>query len=314
MSLAAPPQASAAETPAADRIAGERIATTRPLSADEIAAYHRDGFVLLPGFLAADEIEPLRRACLADPTIGGNLVAVADSRGNAQEVVSWTELSDDMVGVIPRLARVVAAAATLIGRPVYHWHSKLSMKAPGSAGRWDWHQDYAYWYHEGCLYPDMTTCTIAVDRAFPGNGCLQLIKGSHRLGRMEHPRIGAASGADPVRLALIQARHETVACVMAPGDALFFHANTLHASGPNESAAPRTLLHCSYNAVDNSPFIAGQEHHAYRPIELLPDDALRGGRFGAGFAAQTFTYRGETGEDNTYGYRLLRGSKPRRGS
>jgi hypothetical protein len=289
-------------------------ATTRPLTSDEIAAYHRDGFVFLPGFFGAAEIEPLRQSCLADPLVGGNLVALADAAGNAQEVVSWTEMSDDLVGIIPRMARVVAAARALIGRPVYHWHSKLSMKAPGSAGRWDWHQDYAYWYHEGCLYPDMTTCTIAVDRAMAENGCLQLVKGSHRLGRMEHPRIGAASGADPARLELVLARHETVACAMAPGDALFFHANTLHASGPNVSQSPRTLLHCSYNAADNSPFVAGQEHHAYRPIEVLPDSVLGEGRYSAGFAGQRFTYRGETGADNIYGYKLLRGSRPRDGA
>lgn len=238
-------------------------------------------------------------------------MAIADSQGNAQEVVSWTEPSDDLVGIMPRLARMVAGAASLVGRPVYHWHSKLSMKAPGSAGRWDWHQDYAYWYDEGCLYPDMATCTVAVDRAVPENGCLRLVRGSHLLGRIAHPRVGAASGADPARLAQVMARHETVDCVMEPGDALFFHANTLHASGPNLSRSPRTLLHCSYNAVDNSPFIAGQEHHAYRPIAVLPDDTLRAGRFGSAFDRQEFVYRGATGETSAYGYRLLRGSKPR---
>jgi hypothetical protein len=286
-------------------------ASVRPLSADEIACYQRDSFVVLRGFFSPEEIEPLRMSCLADPLVGGNLVAIADAQGNAQEVVSWTEMSDDLVGVIPRMARVVQAAAALIGRSVYHWHSKLSMKAPGSAGRWDWHQDYAYWYHEGCLFPDMATCTIAVDRAFPENGCLRLVKGSHHLGRIEHPRVGEASGVDPVRLEQALARLEAVDCEMVPGDALFFHSNTLHASGPNLSQEPRTLLHCSYNATNNSPFIAGQEHHAYRPIDILPDSVLREGRFKSGFDDQQFIYRGETGQANTYGYKLLRGSRPR---
>ena len=102
-----------------------------------------------------------------------------------------------------------------------------------------------------------------------------------------------------------------MACILEPGDAVFFHSNTLHASGPNESAVPRTLLHCSYNAADNSPFVAGQEHHAYRPLTVLPDDALRERRFPADFCQQAFPFRGETGEDNNYGYKLLRGSRPR---
>jgi hypothetical protein len=76
-------------------------------------------------------------------------------------------------------------------------------------------------------------------------------------------------------LTRILASHERVACEMAPGDAVFFHANTLHASGANSSDRPRTLLHCSYNAIANAPYIAGQEHHAFRPLEVLPDTALR---------------------------------------
>ena len=224
---------------------------TQRLTANQIGAYRRDGFVVLPGFFAAEEIEPLRRACLADPEIEGALWALADSQGNPQEVVTWTELGSDYLGVLPRLARMVEAAAEAIGKPVYHWHSKLSMKKPGSAGRWDWHQDYGYWYEEGCLAPDMTTCMIAVDPTDRENGCVELVRGSHLLGRIDHKRLGAASGVDPERLTHILGRHERVACEMAPGDAVFFHANTLHASGANRSDRPRTLLHCSYNAIAN---------------------------------------------------------------
>ena len=204
---------------------------THRLTADQIEAYRRDGFVALPGFFAAEEIEPLRRACLADPEIEGALWALADSQGNPQEVVTWTELGSDYLSVLPRLARMVEAATETIGKPVYHWHSKLSMKKPGSAGRWDWHQDYGYWYEEGCLAPDMTTCMIAIDPTDRANGCVELVRGSHLLGRIDHKRLGAASGVDPERLTHILESHERVACEMAPGDAVFFHANTLHALG-----------------------------------------------------------------------------------
>ena len=144
---------------------------------------------------------PLQAACAADPEIGGALQAVADSAGKPQEVVSWSRLSDDLVGVFPRVARLVDATEDLIGLPVYHWHSKLSMKKPGSEGRWDWHQDYGYWYYEGCLAPHMTTCMIGVDRSDRENGCVQLVRGSHLLGRIDHTRIGEATGVDPQRLA-----------------------------------------------------------------------------------------------------------------
>ncbi len=74
----------------------------RELSQDEIAKYCEDGYVRLPGFFAVEEIEPLQRACHADPSLGGALMAFADSAGNAQEVALYTELSNDLVGVLPR--------------------------------------------------------------------------------------------------------------------------------------------------------------------------------------------------------------------
>ena len=83
----------------------------RELSQAEIAQYYQDGYVRLAEFFSPAEIKPLQRACHADPSLGGALMAFADSRGNAQKVAPYTELSNDLVGVIPRLERVVAAAA-----------------------------------------------------------------------------------------------------------------------------------------------------------------------------------------------------------
>lgn len=276
------------------------------LTEAQLADYERDGYLFLRGFFSAEEMAPLRAACAADPEIGGALQAVADSAGKPQEVVSWSRLSDDLVGVFPRVARLVEATEDLIGLPVYHWHSKLSMKKPGSEGRWDWHQDYGYWYYEGCLAPDMTTCMIGVDRSDRENGCVQLVRGSHRLGRIDHTRIGEATGVDPQRLAEILKTHEVIDAVLEPGDAAFFHCNTLHASGPNASARPRTLLHCSYNAIANSPFIEGQEHHAYKPLEKLPDSAIRDGRFGSVFDQQEFFAASKKPTVNRYGYKMLK--------
>ena len=272
----------------------------------QVAVFERDGFVVLPGFFSGEEIAPLREACHADPSIGGRLRAVADSSGNAQEIIEWTTFSDDFLGMLPRLARLISGSEALLGRPVYHWHSKLSMKAPHSAGRWDWHQDYPYWYLEGCLSPDMLTCMIAVDRVTRANGCVNLIAGSHRYGRIDHVPIGASSGCDPRRLEHIQRRSPPVPVEMEPGDACFFHCNTLHASSGNSTDFPRTLLHCTYNAIDNSPIIEeGQGHHCYRPFDKLDDSALIEHRWKDVFKNHSFNCFGDVGVVNRYGYQVI---------
>ena len=286
---------------------GARGKTERPLSAEQIAAFHRDGYVIVAGFFTAEEIEPLRSACLADPSIGGKLRAIADSDGHAQEVIGWTEYSDTYLGKVAFLDRMLDNAEALLKKPCYHWHSKLSMKRPSTLGKWDWHQDFPYWYDEGCLWPDMLTVTVAVDKNSEANGCMKLVRGSHHLGRVTHTRVGEAVGFDPERLKLVLDQCEIVPMEMESGDACFFHGNTLHASGPNLSGMPRTLLHCSYNTIVNSPFIAlDQEHHRYKPFKTVADQDLRNHAYQDVFSSHRFNQdTRKPGAKNSYGYKSV---------
>ena len=60
---------------------------------------------------------------------------------------------------------------------------------------------------------------------------------------------------------------------MDAGDAVFFHCNTLHASGQNMSDRRRWCLLVAYNRMDNNPRI---EHHHPRatPLAPAPDSAI----------------------------------------
>ena len=122
---------------------------------------------------------------------------------------------------------MVETAQTLIGEEVYHYQSKLTAKEPREGGAWEWHQDYGYWYYNGCLRPDMLSCMIALDRSDRNNGCLQLVKGSHKLGRIDHvPLTEMQNEADPERMKQILAASDIVYGELDPGDALIFHCNT----------------------------------------------------------------------------------------
>jgi hypothetical protein len=58
-------------------------------------------------------------------------------------------------------------------------------------------------------------------------------------------------------------------------------------------------MHCSYNAVDNAPFIQeGQEHHRYRPLMKLPDSIIKEGSYDRGFDRHEFH---PTETDNSLG-------------
>ena len=246
----------------------------QPLDAQQVADFHRDGFLIVPGLFDAAEADILRAAAKADKSFEANAYDLEDGEGGKAQLVLWNKAGEDLWGAIARSERIVNAMEQLLDDEVYHYHSKMSIKAPRTGGAWSWHQDYGYWYQNGCLFPDMASVFIAVDPNTRANGCLQVLKGSHQLGRVEHGRFGDQTGADPERVEQALKVMELVYVEIDPGDALFFHSNTLHRSDQNTSDEPRWSLLCCYNSKHNNPY--KESHHPfYEPLEKLPDSAIK---------------------------------------
>ncbi len=245
-----------------------------PLSPEGVRRFNRDGFLLCRGFFDAEETRYLERAYQDDPAIQRRTVRLADGEGGQTEIALWNEPGEDVFGAVARCARMVDAAEALLGDEVYHYHSKINVKQPGGGGVWLWHQDYGYWYSNGCLYPDMLTVAIPLTPMTSANGCLQVVPTTNRMGRIEHLRIGEQTGADPERVKEILGRVEPEPFEASPGDVLFFHCNTLHGSAPNQSDVPRHLLLVAYNSRHNEPY-RPHHHPGYHPIDKLPDSAIK---------------------------------------
>lgn len=290
----------------------QTLPALRSLSSEEIAQYHAEGYVIVRNFFDATEIEPLRVACEADPSLGCSQTAITDHHGRTFKAAIWTDLGDTMLGVLPRMPRMVNAAENLLGKSCYHWHSKIVRKQPNTQSVVNFHQDYWFWYYDGCLFPDLLTCTIAVDRSTQENGCLQVVKKSHLLGRLDQVKSGNDYITDLERLDKILETHELIDCEMEPGDVVFFHANTLHGSGPNLASFPRTVVHCTYNASANAPYkTKGQAHHQYRPLVKIPDSVLRENNYDSVFEKQKF-HTVETDENSNNS--IFRRNHPGNGS
>jgi ectoine hydroxylase len=248
--------------------------TTSPLTQEQVAQFQRDGYLFIENLLDREETGLLLSTAKSDHAMLQHAFGVEDIQGRKSRLSLWNHPGDDIYGMVSRSRRIVDAMEQLLGGEVYHYHSKMMLKEPLVGGAWEWHQDYGYWYQNGCLYPDMASCLIALDRASKENGCLQVLKGSHRMGRIEHGRFGEQTGADPERVVAAMERLALVYCEMEPGTALFFHSNLLHRSAPNESPHPRWSLICCYNAASNDPY--KESHHPrYTPLQKVPDSAIK---------------------------------------
>lgn len=246
------------------------------LQNNQISLFRQDGFFISPGFLSPPAVEKLYTTALQDEAMNKNALDLNDQSGKKTRLALWFTPGDDVFGYLIRSERMVRSAGLLLesNEPVCHFHSKLMQKEPHVGGAWEWHQDYGYWYKNQFMFPDqLVSVMIALTPANRENGCLQVIRGSHKMGRVNHGFAGEQVGADMVMVENALKTMELVYCELEPGDALFFHSNILHRSEANLSDHPRWSLISVYCSQSNPAY--NESSVSWKtPIAVVPDNAL----------------------------------------
>jgi len=250
----------------------------KQLTVDQINQYNQDGFLILKDFLGHEEVTKLHQIAIDDKAMSKNAINVNDSAGKRSKLSLWYKPGNDVYGLLTRSESLVNAVNQLLDgdAPVCHFHSKLMQKEPKVGGAWEWHQDYGYWYKNEFLLPDqMMSVMLAVTEANKENGCLQVIKGSHKMGRVEHGFAGEQVGASQRYVDLALQSMELVFVELKAGDLLFFHSNLLHRSEANLSEKARWSMISCYNRASNFGFNENSSNAASTtPIDVVPDHAL----------------------------------------
>jgi ectoine hydroxylase-related dioxygenase (phytanoyl-CoA dioxygenase family) len=246
------------------------------LTDSEVQQFHCDGYVIRKQFFSNEEIDKLYRIAIGDEVIRENALDLNDQTGKKTKLTLWFKPGDDIYSLMIRSERMVNSVKKLLDSdsPVCHFHTKLMQKEPKVGGAWEWHQDYGYWYKNQFLFPDqLTSVMIALTEANKANGCLQVIRGSHKLGRVNHGFAGEQVGADMVMVDHALESMEHVYVELRPGDALFFHSNLLHRSEANTSDKPRWSIISCYNSLSNPAY--NDESTSWKePVSIVSDDAL----------------------------------------
>jgi ectoine hydroxylase-related dioxygenase (phytanoyl-CoA dioxygenase family) len=220
------------------------------ISDADIAAYERDGAVIIRQAISLDWIETMRQAVdqvLANPT--------ANATENTAPGESGRFYGDTFVWLNqPRFAEFLfrsplaeLAARIMRARKVNFFYDQLLVKEPRTAGRTPWHQDLPYWPIRGW---QIASIWVPFDRATPDTGVVTYVKGSHLWGKMFEPRRFGPGSAEKRRdsgPALEEAPDidshpwdfEFVTGVLEPGDVFIHHARTLHGAPGNSSSSAR---------------------------------------------------------------------------
>ena len=245
-------------------------------SSEQIESYKNDGFIIVKNFLQDAEVNKLHAIATGDGAMRTHAFDLNDQAGKKTKLTLWYTPGNDAYGLLTKSERMVHSVDQLMegNSGICHFHSKLMQKEPRVGGAWEWHQDYGYWYKNEFLFPgQMMSVMIAITKANKENGCLQVIKGSHKMGRIEHGFAGEQVGASQHYVDLALKTMELTYVEIMPGDALFFHSNLLHRSEANLSEAPRWSLISVYNRSENIPYNEPSQSSTV-PLQAVPDEAL----------------------------------------
>src|SRR5437016_2725230 len=151
-------------------------ANPQRLTAEQVAAFNRDGYLKGIRIFSEEEIAEIRR--YFDQLLARTLAAGGDSYS-----ISTAHLRYGRVYELLTHPRMVACVKDLLGENVIAWGSHFFCKMPGDGKRVAWHQDSSYWP----LTPSKAvTVWLAIDDASVENACMRYIPGSHRFGHLTY--------------------------------------------------------------------------------------------------------------------------------
>ena len=144
------------------------------------------------------------------------------------------------------------AVEELIGPDIILHHTKLFLKPPGNGSAFPLHQDWSYFPTEK---NSMIAAVIHLSESDEEMGCMRIVPGSHKLGKVEK-----TDGHSFVKGVHDRYQLEDAEPIIAePGDIVFFHCCSLHGSMPNVSKRPRkTVLVQLYSGADR--VVDGNRH------------------------------------------------------
>ncbi len=218
--------------------------TTLPLSA--ITDWNETGYLAPLDGLDAAEAADYRQYF-------DRLLADALAAGNDSYSISSAHLKHGRVWDLLRHPVIVGTVSDLLGRDVVGWGAHFFCKLPGDGKRVDWHQDCSYWP----LTPTKSvTVWLAIDDADLGNGCMEVVAGSHTFGLVEFTESDAASGNVLNQTVKEPEKYGKVLATPLQAGQFSIHSDLLlHGSAPNLSDRRRCGLTLRYCPSDVSALL-----------------------------------------------------------
>jgi ectoine hydroxylase-related dioxygenase (phytanoyl-CoA dioxygenase family) len=226
----------------------------------DIERYRRDGFIVVPDVLSADEVAGLRRASeelveRSRSVASHNEIYDLEPGHSAVEPrvrrIKTPDRWDPRFAAIVRHPNIVACLSALWGPNIRFDSAKLNMKEAGFGAPVEWHQDWAFYPHTN---DDLAAVGVMMDDMLEENGPLMVIPGSHTGPVYDHHAEGRFCGAmDPTKGDVDFSR--ALPCIGKAGSISIHHVRAIHGSAPNVSSRSRRLFLLQFRSADAWPLV-----------------------------------------------------------
>ncbi len=252
---------------------------TKLLDPEQVAAFHRDGFVAPVPVLSPREAAAYRRRF-------ENYERAHDgwyTLSKGQKI----HLLQTWVTELVRNDRILDAVEDLLGADVMCWGTSLFIKNARDPHYVSWHQDSTYW---GLDKPDVVTAWVALSAATRQSGCMKMLPGSHTMEQIAHRDTLAEHNllTRGQEIAVDVDESKAVYIELAAGEISLHHVRTVHASEPNRADDRRIGISLRYIAPhvrqlngerDSAMLVRGEDRfgnfvHEKPPARDMDADAL----------------------------------------
>ena len=165
------------------------------LTPEQIASFRENGYLKLDHPVLAPERTAELRAAL-DRVLAGESAAKPESITNFSgsdtenvvlQIVNIWEAEPAFREHLSNESIVSAVAQLMDTDTVRVWHDQIQIKPPRIGGPTIWHQDHPYW---PVIQPaDLVSAWVALEDATIENGCMSMVRGSYRWGRIPAARL-----------------------------------------------------------------------------------------------------------------------------
>lgn len=224
------------------------------LTAEQIASYRENGFIVIDDFLDSHELEHWRNVTeeavdqrLNEKRVDGkwNLTNQGDPDNYyARVFTQCIKLADTHAGMREIMfdSRLGEMAGRLSGADgVRIWHDQALIKPP-FGNPTGWHLDNPYWSFNS---PQSISIWVALDDATLSNGCLYYLPGTQKEERYENVGIGQ-NISDLFKFYPDWMSIDPVAAPCRAGAAVFHSGLCAHGAGANMTNKPRRAMTCAY--------------------------------------------------------------------